>query len=464
MIRAKRLLAAILGAMLLLSACSGGDSGATATDSGSSEPASAAESADGNEPAGEAPAAADTSWEGLAQSEGLSGSITYMHSGDDYERQMYADMFARYMELVPGVTVEQMFTPSDYEIKLQTLAASNTLPDIYWISESRMAEYASAGHLEDLTPYLAQYPALHGDMLPGLAEYGEYNGAPYAMTKDWTSYVMYINKEIFSDMDVKIPTSDWTMEDYREIAKQLTKVDGERVTHYGTAVNNYRADWVNFMGNYDAQWFKDGKANVSDPDALKGIRVGYDIIQDGSAPSPGSVAASENGTEDRLFIIGRVAMYPSGRWMVPAFRQEVDFEWTAIEMPKGTTRICPLISSMVGISSGGSNKEIAANLVSYQMSDEGLLFVMDSALAMPPYQHLMVNEAYVNTPPETDAFIATSQYIGHAPQSEILKTGKWAQFNEIMKAELSLAYESGQTIEEAVANIDAKANSEVFTG
>ena len=187
----------------------------------------------------------------------------------------------------------------------------------------------------------------------------------------------------------------------------------------------------------------------------------YQLIQDGSAPSPGSVS-STGDSEDRLFIIGKLGMYPSGRWMIPSFRSECDFEWTAVEMPKGTTRCTPFIAGMICIGASSDNKEAAANLISFQMSDEGLSYVMSSALAMPAYNHLMTNENYVNTPPEADAFIATSQYIGNAPQDEVLKTGKWAEYNDVIKAELALAFEGEQTIEEAATNIDTKANSDIF--
>lgn len=105
----------------------------------------------------------------------------------------------------------------------------------------------------------------------------------------------------------------------------------------------------------------------SDAKSLEGLSVMYDLVQDGSAPSPGTVS-STGDSEDRLFVIGKVAMYPSGRWVVPSFRTECDFEWTAVEMPKGTTRTCPFICSMVCIADSSKNKDIAANLLSYQMS------------------------------------------------------------------------------------------------
>ena len=54
---------------------------------------------------------------------------------------------------------------------------------------------------------------------------------------------------------VEVPTNDWTVDDYKEIAAELTQKNGDRTTVYGTAINNYRADWINWMGNYEADWF-----------------------------------------------------------------------------------------------------------------------------------------------------------------------------------------------------------------
>jgi len=130
------------------------------------------------------------------------------------------------------------------------------------------------------------------------------------------------------------------MEDYVEIAEKLTKVENGRTVQYGTAVNNYRADWINFMGNYDSQWFKDGKSNISDPDAIKGLSVQAELIDKGYAPAPGTTGESE----DRLFIIGQIGMYPSGRWVVPSFNSEIDFEWTAVEFLTQKTEILRLTS------------------------------------------------------------------------------------------------------------------------
>lgn len=326
--------------------------------------------------------AEDTDWEGASKAADLSGKLTYMHSGDDYEREMYANVFDSYMKYAPNVEVEQMYVPSDYATKLQTLATAGNLPDLFWTSEAGVKAYYEAGMLSNMNDVLEEYPQLTEDIIDGVMEFGNIEGNQVAFPKDWTSYVMYLNLDLFEEAGVEVPTNDWTVEDYKEIAAELTKESGDRVDVYGTAINNYRADWINWMGNYDAEWFKDGQSNLSSPEALEGLSVMYDLVKDGSAPSPGTVS-STGDSEDRLFVIGKVAMYPSGRWVIPSFRSECDFEWDAVEMPKGTTRTCPFICSMVCIAETSENKEAAANLLSYQMSDEGLAQVMESALSLP---------------------------------------------------------------------------------
>lgn len=399
---------------------------------------------------------ADLKWDGYEQSKGLTGKITYMHWGDDYERQMYADLIDAYEELVPGVEIEQVYTPGDYYTKLQTLAASKTLPDLFWLNEARVKEFADAGLMKDLADVIKDYPAISDGMFEGAIDYGKADGVQYCIPKDFTSYVMYINKEIFNEAGFEIPTSDWTMDDYMELSEKLTKVENGRTAQYGTIVNNYRADWINFMGNYDAPWFKDGKSNLSDPNALKGLSVQSQLIEKGYAPIPGT---TEEG-EERLFIIGQVGMFPSGRWVVPSFLSEIDFEWTAVEMPKGTTRVSPFITANVAINVDSNSQDIAANFLSFQMSETGLGYTLASGLSVPLYESLVTNKDILADP--ADAFIASTAYIGDKEQIEALATGKWAEYNSIIAAELSLVYEGSQTIEQAVSNIDKTANESLF--
>ena len=55
-----------------------------------------------------APKVQASEWEGAEKAATMEGEIQYMHSGDDYEREMYAGVFESYMQLAPNVKVEQI--------------------------------------------------------------------------------------------------------------------------------------------------------------------------------------------------------------------------------------------------------------------------------------------------------------------------------------------------------------------
>ena len=148
--------------------------------------------------------AEDTNWEGAKKAADLSGKVTYMHSGDDYEREMYANVFKNYQAYAPNVEVEQMYVPSDYSTKLQTLAAAGNLPDLFWTGEAGVKSYYEAGMLADMNDILEEYPQLTEDIIDGVLEFGNIDGKQVAFPKDWTSYVMYLNLDLFKEAGVDV--------------------------------------------------------------------------------------------------------------------------------------------------------------------------------------------------------------------------------------------------------------------
>lgn len=77
---------------LSLTACGGGSSETTAAASNDTQAAadSTAAATDNTEAATDSTAAAAASdWEGAEIAATLSGNVTYMHGGDDYERELY---------------------------------------------------------------------------------------------------------------------------------------------------------------------------------------------------------------------------------------------------------------------------------------------------------------------------------------------------------------------------------------
>lgn len=390
----------------------------------------------------------------------LSGNITFMGWGDESERQIYQDVIDSFMEENPGVTVEYYYTPSDYYTKLTTMISAGTTPDVFWVVEGQLSNYVNV--CENLDPWLEKYPEITDGYLDALLEYGKRDGSVYAIPKDWEPIVMYINNDLFKASGVEIPTSDWTMDEFMETAKKMTIVENGETTQYGVAIDNYRAYWMSFMGAYGAEWFKDGKSNFCDENAMKGLKVMYDCMDTyGYAPTPSGVSSS-GMSSDQMFQTGKVAMYVSGEWSVPTFKNECDFNWSAIEMPIGTTRQNCVISGMLCMSKDSKNKEASMALIKYMLSYDGLSETTKRALSMPPYESLINNAELFKDVPSAETMIATSKYIGIESQRNAVASGKWSKYHDIIYAELDNAFNGLCTLEEACKNIDTKANSELF--
>lgn len=391
----------------------------------------------------------------------LSGDISYMTWGDEAERQIYDTILKDFMAANSKVKVNYIYTPDDYYTKLQTMIAGKTIPDVFWLIQSEVIPYVKAGTCEELDPWIEKYPELTADMVDGLLKYGQYEGKTYTIPKDWEPIVMYLNEDLFTAANVPLPAADWTMEDYVELAKKLTIVKDGRVEQYGAEVDNYWAFWMVFGANYGGKWFKDGKSNFSDPNVVKGLNVMRSIIDNKSAPSPATVN-SMGGASDQLFLTGKIAMYPSGRWAVPAFRTDAQFNWSAIEMPKGTVRSNPVISGTLAVSKDSKNKEAAVGLVRHLLSEAGNKVSMANGLAMPVYKRFMDDPAMASEPPAIAPFKATAGYIETQMQYESAATGQWGKYKSIITAEIDKALNGEITMAEAAGNIDTQANAELF--
>ncbi len=395
----------------------------------------------------------------------LGGNISYMTWGDEAERVLYDQVLKDFMAKNPKVKVNYIYTPGEYNQKLQTMIAGNTAPDVFWLLQSNVMTYASSGACELLDPWIQKNPELTADMVDGLLKYGQYEGKTYSIPKDWVPIVMYLNEDLFAAANVPLPTSDWTMENYIDIAKKLTKVENGKTTVWGTECDTYWAYWMTFAGNYGGQWFKDGKSNFSDPNVIKGLSVLADLInKHKAAPSPATMAsqAGEGTGSDQMFATGKIAMLPSGRWAVPTLKKDVNFKWTAVEMPKGTTRVNPVVSGCLTVSEKSKNKEAAIGLVKYILSKEGLKVTMSNGLAMPVYKKLLDDPELVTAPPDVAPFKATAGYIDVNMQYGAYQKGNFSKYNDMITAELDNAFNGKVSIEEACKTLDRKANEELF--
>ena len=80
-------------------------------------------------------------------------TLTFSSWGDAAETAILEGALARFTEET-GINVEYLYTPEDYVTKMTTMAAANELPDVGYLSEPIVVQWANEGMLKDLTPAL----------------------------------------------------------------------------------------------------------------------------------------------------------------------------------------------------------------------------------------------------------------------------------------------------------------------
>ena len=151
-------------------------------------------------------------------------------------------------ENATGVDLEVTVIPeSDYSSKLnQMVATGDNSIDIYIIWENDIKNFAEAGGIDALDDYLADSTIDTTDFIDAVATLSDGLGGTYGLPWCAATEVMFYNQDMFDEAGLEYPTNDWSYEEFKEAAKQLTK-DGV----YGCTLPNTQTWWAGIGGAGD---------------------------------------------------------------------------------------------------------------------------------------------------------------------------------------------------------------------
>ncbi|MBC8134695.1 MAG: extracellular solute-binding protein, partial [Fibrella sp.] len=168
------------------------------------------------------------------------------------------------------------------------------------------------------------------------------------------------------------------------------------------------------------------------------------------APDATFVQSSGVSTHD-LFAQGKLAMYVSGIWEVPRFREEIGdrFDWDIAEFPKGPTgqRGVQVGWSGYAMTSGSKHKPEAWELLKYLAGPEGLGRLAKTGLAQPALSDLANSPLWLDgqKPRNRKLTIEQVPYV----QFEVLYPN-WKEIEAIITPKLELVWNKSMTAEQAV--------------
>jgi multiple sugar transport system substrate-binding protein len=218
----------------------------------------------GTAPGGAAEPAATAAPPPAAGSEAVKLNILWENWGEIYNNLMtvIGDDFTKEH---PTITIEWNFDP-DWQTKLTTLVAANTLPDVTFMRPSPMATFAPKGTLLELSALVQQTGLKREDFVTPLYDSSLHEGKLYALPggADW--WCLFYSKDVYREvgLDPEQPpqTFDELIAHSREILQKDAAGDIQRIG-YNPSAGQF-VNWVYIFGGelYDAT---SGKITANHP-------------------------------------------------------------------------------------------------------------------------------------------------------------------------------------------------------
>ena len=154
--------------------------------------------------------------------------ITLLMWGRAEEIKAVDNFIEKFNKIYPDIKVNRIHSAQYYD-KLQTMMASDTPPDVLYMGSEYFPTYVSKNTLLDLTPFIKNDPDTNTakfnikDYFKETLKPFMYKKSYYGIPKDFTTLVLYYNKDLFDKEGIEYPTDKWTWVDFRKAAKALTK-------------------------------------------------------------------------------------------------------------------------------------------------------------------------------------------------------------------------------------------------
>jgi multiple sugar transport system substrate-binding protein len=378
--RSLRLLAVLLVVTLALAACGSGPAAPApgAAEESTTGPA-AGEAAAESTPAPE-PAMAEAGSTAIASAGSGSTKLQVTVWLGQQELDAMVELANRFTETNPDIQVEfiNIVEGGPYgRDKLQQMIAGGTPPDIMMLNTGQFEGFAARGVLAPLDDLVKQDNFDMGIYWPAAVEGSTYDGKLYALPKDMSNVVIYLNVDLFEEAGVPLPGPEWSWDDYREIARQLTKdTNGDdKMDQWGTSLVNAVWAWASFVwGNGGDILSEDRKqCLLESPETVEALNVYFGLLTEDNASVPPGTLPQQPWQGDQ-FMSGVIGMSTFGPWFRPGLVENEPFNWTVRpypRSPKGTDPVTVVYTDHWGLAASSDHPNEAWELMKFLGGNEG---------------------------------------------------------------------------------------------
>ena len=253
------------------------------------------------------------------QTEKAAGGTVVLKMGDPHPDRatgwgaVIEKINAEFKAAHPGVEiVTESYQDQAWQEKVKIYATANQLPDVmkYWSFPTLLKPLAESGFVEPLNKAeFAKYGYMAGSL-----EGNEIGGKLYGIPLSGDLWVIYVNKKIFADAGVALPTT------WEEIVAAVPKFKAKNIVPLVTdgkdgwplciTFDNFYQRITGDFNAIDAAVSRKGSFNT--PDFVKAAKYMQDLAKAGVFQA--DLVTSDYGASRNLFGQERAAMYIMGSW------------------------------------------------------------------------------------------------------------------------------------------------------
>lgn len=338
----------------------------------------------------------------------VTGAVTFVIWADAVETASWDPIVAAFNVEHPDIEVEVQAVPAEswagFFDAVSTRIAGGQVPDVMRVATEGQQLFASRGLVEPLDAYIErdqeELQDFFDDVHPNLMEWTRTYSSPddqlYYIPHGFNTMCVWYSTELFGQAGVEEPTDDWSWDDFRAAAEQLTQPGQVYGMHVSPAYFASVMPWflTNGTSTLNEDWTE---SLVAQPASIEAAQWMRSLVEDGISPQPG-------GEFDAFAAMaqGQVAMFGGGRWPTASMRA-LDYvdKVKLVAWPQRTTKGSPVGWDGHPIMQASENKDAAWEFVKFLASEEAQrIEVEQGGPTVPPRQSLATSEAFLENAPE----------------------------------------------------------------
>lgn len=342
---------------------------------------------------------------GGSDSEGSSGSLQFVLSGDANQGGGFAAMAEKYLEET-GVEIEIVDLPyDDLNTRVRNSAQANDLPALARMPALDPVWIERTIDLSDIADAVNPIDGMYAE-----AE----DGKVMAMASDLTAVGLFLNRSLWDEAGVDYPTSlddtVWTWDEFVDAATAVREGTGVRFAMAMDRSAHRLNSFLYQMGSEGVLLTKDLSAYEADDALVPALEYFAELNDDEFMPRSVWLSGED---PNAMFKTGQVAAYYSGSWQIADFAENIaDFEWVSVPSPaqsKQATNYGP--AALIAAFEGSGQEEEARAFVEWLYQPKNYSEICEISGFLP-----VVSDLDINYGDQQNAFDLYNEEIAASPQ------------------------------------------------